>query len=357
MVEQETPYQLMDMHGNLQGPMPEGVDLTRLLEWYRWMYRIRFYSDKVVALQRQGRATTWGPLVGQEATAIGMAAPLQPQDWMVGSYRDAGAYLVKGYPLAALFYTMRGVAAPPELVGPDARCLPYQIVLATQTLHGVGLAMASQIKGEKAVTVAGVGDGATSEGDFNEALNFAGVYKAPVVMVVVNNGWAISTPRSKQSAAEWLAHRGKGFGIPARLVDGNDVLAVYEVMKEAVDRARAGEGPTLVETITYRLGAHTTADDPTRYRPQAELDYWQPRDPVLRLRHYLMAQGALDEADDKRLIEEEEQEVNAQQTYAYNYPLPQPEGFFDNVYEELTPRLQRQRQAFRQQTSLNAEGR
>ncbi len=355
--ELETPYQILDPDGKLVGSLPEDVDDERLLKWYRQMWQIRKFSDKTVALQRQGRSTTWGPLNGQEAVSIGMASPLRPKDWLLGSYRDAGAYLVHGYPMKALFYYTRGFAPPVEVVGAEVRCLPYQIVLATQTLHGVGLAMASRIKGTDEVTVIGVGDGATSEGDFNESLNFAGVFKAPAVIVIVNNGWAISTPRSKQSAARTLASRGEGFGLPARLVDGNDVLAVHSVIKEGAERARRGEGPTLVEAITYRLGAHTTADDPTRYRPKDELAYWEQRDPIRRTLRLLMERGLMDEVGDKRLVAEVEEEVNRISQEAYDEPTPGPDGFFNNIYQELTPRMRRQREEMRQEYGLLAESR
>ena len=216
----ETPYQLLDPAGHLTGSLPTGVTDQKLLEWYRLMWLTRLFSNKIVALQRQGRATTWGPLIGQEASAVGMAAPLEDRDWITGSYREAGAYFTKGLSLATIAYYTRGYAAPPELSDGDKHCLPLQIVIGTQTLHAVGLAMAARIKGTGEVVVGGCGDGATSEGDFNEALNFAGVFKAPVVLVVINNGWAISTPRSRQSGAVRLARRGEGFGVPARLVDG-----------------------------------------------------------------------------------------------------------------------------------------
>ena len=339
----ETPYQLLDPAGHLTGSLPTGVTDQKLLEWYRLMWLTRLFSNKIVALQRQGRATTWGPLIGQEASAVGMAAPLEDRDWITGSYREAGAYFTKGLSLATIAYYTRGYAAPPELSDGDKHCLPLQIVIGTQTLHAVGLAMAARIKGTGEVVVGGCGDGATSEGDFNEALNFAGVFKAPVVLVVINNGWAISTPRSRQSGAVRLARRGEGFGVPARLVDGNDILAVYEVMREAVERARAGDGPTLVETLTYRLGAHTTADDPTRYRPKDELEYWQARDPITRLHQLLLDRQLLSEAEDVQLVEEVEAEVASQIQRAHDYETPGPDGLFDNVYELLTPRLERQR--------------
>ncbi|HLZ59891.1 MAG TPA: thiamine pyrophosphate-dependent enzyme, partial [Ktedonosporobacter sp.] len=233
-------YQILDPEGNLVGNMPD-LSPERLLMLYRFMHLGRAFSNKIIALQRQGRATTFGSLVGQEATSVGLAAPLQPQDWLATSYREISSLMVKGVPIPTLVYAFRGFtpAYPAE-----THCLPIQIVIGTQMLHAVGLAMAAKISGDPTVAVGVCGDGATSEGDFNEALNFAGVFQAPVVLVVQNNGWAISVPRHRQSAAPTLAARGAGFGVPSVLVDGNDILAVYDVMQQAVERARAGHGPT-----------------------------------------------------------------------------------------------------------------
>jgi pyruvate dehydrogenase E1 component alpha subunit len=334
---------VLDPQGQLIGLLPQGLEQSQLLNWYRTMWFTRLFSFKLVALQRQGLSTTWIPGEGQEATSVGIATPLLPQDWLACSPREVGAYFLKGFSPAAVAYFARGYPPPAELCGNDVRCMPLYIVIGTQSLHAVGLAMAAKLKGDDAVVVVAVGDGAASEGDFSEAMNFAGVYKAPVVLVVVNNGWAISVPRHKQSAVRQIAWRGKGFGMEARLVDGNDILAVYSVMQEAVARARAGEGPTLVEAVTYRIGAHSTADDPGRYRPAEELAYWQARDPLARFRRFLKDRQVLDEAADTALRAEIEAEVNEQVRIAHEYPIPGPDGFFEQVYHQTPPRLQRQR--------------
>ncbi len=332
-------YQVLDVEGNLVGEMPD-LSTERLLVLYRAMHLGRAFSNKIIALQRQGRATTFGSLMGQEATAVGLAAPLQPQDWLATSYREIASLLVKGVPLSTLVYSFRGFSpAYPK----EARCLPIQIVIGTQMLHAVGLAMAAKIAGDPAVSVGVCGDGATSEGDFNEALNFAGVFQAPVVLVVQNNGWAISVPRSRQSAAPTLAARGIGFGIPSFLVDGNDILAVYSVMQRAIERARSGQGPTLVETLTYRIGPHTTADDATRYRDAAEVEEWRAKDPLARFRLFLLQRNLLDEEQDQQLIAGVEAEINAAVTEAEAVPPPTPDEFFDYMAADLSPRLQGQR--------------
>ncbi|GCE48651.1 pyruvate dehydrogenase E1 component alpha subunit [Thermosporothrix hazakensis] len=335
-------YQILNEEGTLVSNMPDlgPAPQEMLLKLYRAMQLGRTFSHKIIALQRQGRATTFGSLVGQEATAVGLAAPLRQEDWLATSYREIASHIWKGIPLPTLIYGFRGFTAA---YPPECHTLPIQIVIGTQMLHAVGLAMAAKLSGDPVVAVGVCGDGATSEGDFNEALNFAGVYQAPAVFVVQNNGWAISVPRKKQSAAPSLALRGPGFGIPSVLVDGNDVLAVFEVMKQAVEKARAGDGPTLIETLTYRIGAHTTADDPRRYRDEAEVEAWKAKDPIARLRRFLLAEGMLTEEQDRELVAAVEEEINQAANEALALPPNAPDAFFDWTAATLTPRLQAQR--------------
>jgi pyruvate dehydrogenase E1 component alpha subunit len=334
------PYQILDPEGNIVGEVPD-LSAERMLELYRFMQLGRVFSNKIIALQRQGRATTFGSLVGQEATAVGLAAPLQSQDWLATSYREIASLFVKGVPIPTLAYTFRGFAPPNWPT--ETHCLPIQIVIGTQMLHAVGLAMAAKIAGDPVVAVGVCGDGATSEGDFNEALNFAGVFQAPVVLVVQNNGWAISVPRHRQSFAQTLASRGTGFGVPSELVDGNDILAVYDVMQRAVERARSGQGPTLVETLTYRIGAHTTADDPTRYRDQLQVEEWRTKDPIARFQKFLVRRELLTEEHVQQTIEELEKEVNEAVQIAESMPPMEPDSFFDYTMANLPHRLEEQR--------------
>ena len=334
------PYQILDPEGNLVGEMPD-LSAERMLSLYRYMQLGRIFSNKIVALQRQGRATTFGSLVGQEATAVGLAAPLQPQDWLSTSYREIASLFVKGVPVPTVAYSFRGFT-PPNWPA-ETHCLPIQIVIGTQMLHAVGLAMAAKIAGDPVVSVGVCGDGATSEGDFNEALNFAGVFQAPVVLVVQNNGWAISVPRHKQSFAQTLASRGIGFGVPSELVDGNDILAVYDVMQKAIERARSGQGPTLVETLTYRIGAHTTADDPTRYRDQLEVEAWQAKDPITRFQKFLIGRDLLTEDRAEQTVNELEEEVNEAVMLAEAMQPMAPDSFFDYTMANLPHRLEEQR--------------
>ena len=334
------PYQILDPEGNLVGEMPD-LSAERMLSLYRYMQLGRIFSNKIVALQRQGRATTFGSLVGQEATAVGLAAPLQPQDWLSTSYREIASLFVKGVPVPTVAYSFRGFT-PPNWPA-ETHCLPIQIVIGTQMLHAVGLAMAAKIVGDPVVSVGVCGDGATSEGDFNEALNFAGVFQAPVVLVVQNNGWAISVPRHRQSSAQTFASRGIGFGVPSELVDGNDILAVYDVMQKAIERARAGQGPTLVETLTYRIGAHTTADDPTRYRDQLEVEAWQAKDPITRFQKFLIGRDLLTEDRAEQTVTELEEEVNEAVMLAEAMQPMAPDSFFDYTMANLPHRLEEQR--------------
>lgn len=333
-------HQVLTPTGEVTGVLPDLSD-EQMLKFYRWMVFGRTFSDRMVALQRQGRMGTFAPINGQEAAEVAIAAPLQQKDWLIASYREGLSYVVKGIPFIAQMKQWGGYITddyPREL-----NCLPFQVVLGAQMLHAVGVAQAIQYSKKAEVVMAACGDGATSEGDFNEALNFAGVYKAPVVFVVQNNGWAISTPRAKQTAAEYIADRGPGFGIPSYVVDGNDFLALYQIISDAVERARAGNGPTLIEAITYRLGAHTTADDPTKYRDTAEVAHWAKRDPLMRFRKFLINQEILTDSEDKWLHEKVAAEIQAA-IEAYEALEPQtPDQLFDIVYATLPRQLQRQK--------------
>ena len=345
-------YQVLTPEGEVVGPIPE-LTAEQMISLYRWMVWGRAFSNRMVALQRQGRMGTFAPLNGQEASAVGLAAPLKKEDWLIASYRENISQFIKGAPILAIMKQWGGYIAadyPREL-----NCPPFQVVLSTQTLHAVGVAQAIKYNKQPYVVVTTIGDGATSEGDFNEALNYAGVFKAPVIFVVQNNGWAISTPRHRQTAAEQIADRGAGFGIMSQVVDGNDVLAVYQVVSEAIEHARAGEGPTLIEAITYRVGAHTTADDPTRYRTAEEAEKWTRRDPITRFRIFLMNQDMLTEAEDKTLYESVHTEIEAAVDQYEALPPPDPCELFDYIYAEAPPQLQRQRAEFIRDLELEAQ--
>lgn len=273
-------------------PLPH-VDV--LLDRYRAMVLGRRVNDQAGALVRQGRLAVYPSSHGQEACQVTAAACLRPGDWLFPTYRDSVAIVERGVDPVEVFAMLKG----DWHCGYDPTALhvaPQATPLATQLLHAVGVGHAARLKGEDTVVMALCGDGATSEGDFHEALNFAAVFRAPVVFLVQNNKYAISVPLDKQSVAPSLAHKGVGYGVPAVRVDGNDAAALTVVLDEAVARAAAGDGPTLVEADTYRVQAHTNADDATRYRDGDEVQEWLPRDPLLRLEAHLRAFGALDDA-------------------------------------------------------------
>jgi pyruvate dehydrogenase E1 component alpha subunit len=305
------------------------------IDFYRWMTYIRLFDRRSVILQRQGRIGTYAPLEGQEAAQVGSALALGKEDWIFPSYREHGVAMIAGMPLPQIFlYWMGRVEGckPPEGV----RLLPPSVPIATQIPHAVGAAWASKLKKESSVAVAYFGDGATSEGDFHEACNFAGVFKVPAILFCQNNGYAISVPFTRQSASKTVAEKAKAYNFPGIRVDGNDVLAVYHVMKQAVERARAGEGPTLIEAVTYRKGNHTTADDATRYRPADEVEEWvNRRDPLERYVKLLKEDGLLTDAEMREWEEECKERIDKGIREAEaSIPAP-PTHLFAHVYAEL----------------------
>jgi pyruvate dehydrogenase E1 component alpha subunit len=315
----------------------EDVDQALALQLYEDMVLLRTFDERAINLQRQGRIGTFPPSLGQEASEIGSSHAIRLSDWLVPSYRDHGALFVHGVPLEnVLLFAMGRTASLSAAV----KALPTSIPIATHLLHAVGLAMASRTLGRDDVAIAYFGDGATSEGDFHEALNFAGVFKAPVIFFCQNNGWAISVPRVRQTASATLAQKAVAYGIPGVRVDGNDVLAVYQVVGEAVSRARRGEGPTLIESETYRLGPHTTADDPSRYRPAEEYEDWkQHRDPLVRMAGWLKERGWLTAEREQEVTEAAKARIQQAVEAAEAVPLPAAREMFVHVYDTMPDRL------------------
>ncbi len=303
----------------------------------------RDLDAEFVNLQRQGELALYASCRGQEAAQVGAVGCLRKSDWLFPQYRELGAFLVRGIAPAQMAAVWRG-AWHGGLDFTGKCCAPISIPIATHALHAVGAAMAAQRLGEDSVTVAFLGDGATSEGDTHEAMNLAAVEKAPCVFYVQNNQWAISVPVSRQHAAPTIAHRAQGYGMPGIRVDGNDVLACYAVMAEAAERARAGQGPTLVEAVTYRMGPHTTSDDPTRYQPAQELDEWAARDPIARYRSHLRRDGVLTERVEQRIAARSERLSAELRDAVVDAPDPDVGELFDTVYAEITPVLSAQRE-------------
>jgi pyruvate dehydrogenase E1 component alpha subunit len=311
------------------------------------MLRSRVCDERCFSLQRQGRMGTFSPISGEEAAVVGSAWALDPgRDWLVPQYRELPAMLRHGYRLAQALQYYRGDPAGSR-IDPGVHVLPFQISLAAQLPHAVGLAWGLAHQGSDAVVMTYFGDGASSEGDAHEALNLAGVRRAPVVFVLKNNRWAISTPVRKQTAAPSLAARAAGYGIAGELVDGNDLLAVHDACSRAVARARAGDGPTLVEARTYRMGPHNTSDDPTRYVDPVELEEHRALDPVARVRRYMLAGGLIDSASEERLIAKLRAEFDAAFAEAEAAAAPEADAMFDHVYARPPARLERQREELR----------
>lgn len=351
LLPESQPYRVLGTGGAAEPPEQpsgeaaaggvSGETLDRWLELYRLLVLGRRYNQQATALTRQGRLAVYPSSTGQEACQVAAALALTPDDWLFPSYRDTLAAVARGVDPVQTLGLLRG----DQHTGYDSRAhrvAPLSTPLATQLPHAVGLAHAARLKGDAVVALALVGDGGTSEGDFHEALNFAAVWRAPVVFLVQNNGFAISVPLAKQTAAPSIAHKGVGYGMPGRLVDGNDAPAVYEVLAAAVERARAGHGPTLVEALTYRVDAHTNADDATRYRRDDDVAAWRAHDPVALLERELRARGALTDELERETAQAAETLAQDLRDRLNTDPVLDPDDLFAHVYHRPTTQLQEQ---------------
>ena len=328
-----------------------GLPADVLLRAYREMKRVRLIDTRMMLLQRQGRIHFAGECRGQEATPIATGLLLEPSDWVFPALRESAIMLVRGFALQtylAQYFgnsgdVLKGRQMPSHMSGRAVNQVAWSSCMATQMPHAVGAAWAAKMRHDRTVTIGFVGDGGTSEPDFHNALNFAGVFKVPCVLVCQNNHWAISVPAQKQSASETFAIKGRAYGIPSVRVDGNDVLAVYRVMRDAIARARSGQGPTFVEALTYRMGAHSSSDDPSRYRSQSEVDMWAQRDPIMRLRRHLVLRGLLDDVQDGALEDGLTAEITTAIQEVEKLGPPVRTSLFDDVYAELPWHLAEQK--------------
>jgi len=339
--------------GSLDEQHDPRLSPEELVHVYRSMVMTRQIDERFIQLQRQGRVGFHVGSLGEEAAIIGSAYALRPRDWIFPCYREFGAALMRGLPLQCLVDNVFGNGG--DLV--KARQMPHhyscrRIGLAsvsspvgTQITHAVGFAWAAKLMKTGEVALAYFGDGATSSVDFHSGLNFAGVFKAPAVFFCRNNGWAISVPTERQTASLTFAEKADGYGLPGIRVDGNDVLAVIAVTRRAVSRAVAGLGPTMIEAITYRMGAHTTSDDPNRYRSEAEIEPWMRYDPIQRFRDALVGRGLWDDAAEGRLVAEIDELFRAAVRQAEATPPPLLETLFDDVYAKLPWHLVEQRES------------
>ncbi len=331
-------------------PFIADVDDAQLRSLYEDMVIVRRIDTEATALQRQGELALWPPLLGQEAAQVGSARTLEPRDFVFTSYRENAVAYCRGVPVVDLLRVWRGTAQSGWNPFAFGMATP-QVIIGAQTLHATGYALGMQHDGSDAVAVAYFGDGATSEGDVSEALVFAASFAAPVVFFCQNNQWAISEPVRVQSKHQ-LVDRAAGFGMPGVQVDGNDVLAVTAVTREALDRARRGGGPTFIEAVTYRMGPHTTADDPTRYRDASEVAHWRERDPIARLDAYLRSTGTLDDAGVAEVAQRAD--VVAAELRAGCLAMPDPDAaaLFSHVYSEPHTGIDRQRDHFQRYLAM-----
>jgi pyruvate dehydrogenase E1 component alpha subunit len=350
LLPSEEPVRMLGAGGDLAaaGEYPLDLDDDGLRALYRHMLITRRVDDEALKLGRQGQLAVYTSSLGQEAAQVGSAYALADRDWIFPSYREHGAARVRGVDPVEQLQHNRGT----WVCGHDPyryRFAPQTVSIATHLPHAVGLAAAARLAGDDLVVLAYFGDGATSEGDTHEAMNFAAVRGAPCVFLCQNNGWAISVPVHEQLAAPSIAHRAVGYGMPGVRVDGNDVLACYAVTRWAVERARRGEGPALIEAMTYRMEAHSGSDDPNRYRPAADIDRWGEFDPLVRYRRFLDARGLWSAELDGEVAERGDAMAAAVRAGIYDAPHGDPLELFDHVYAERPGSLGAQRDAMRRE--------
>lgn len=347
---------ILDEKGRVDKDLEPDIEDELLLKLHRMMLFSRRFDERLLSLQRQGRIGTFAPIKGQEASQLGAAALLEDGDWLVPSFRELGAELWRGKSPENVLLVYGGFnegGVMPEVTN----IMPVAIPVGTHMLHAVGIGYGLKYEGKDRIAMTFFGDGATSEGDFHEAMNFAGVLNTPVVFVCQNNHWAISVPLRRQTKAKTLAQKAIAYGIPGIRVDGNDILAVYVAAKEAVERARSGGGPTLIECVTYRMAVHTTADDPTRYRKEEEVKEWEKKDPILRFQKYLKARKLWSDKDGEKLENEIAEEIKQavtrfeERAQSYTDSLT----MFEGVFEDLPPYIQEQREELRQELKEKQE--
>jgi pyruvate dehydrogenase E1 component alpha subunit len=347
---------ILDEKGRLDKELEPDIPEDVLLQLHRTMLLARRFDERLLNLQRQGRIGTFAPMKGQEAAQLGTIAHLRPSDWMVPAFRETAAEIWRGRSLESVILYFNGFdegGAIPD----DRNDFPISVPVGSQMIHAVGLGWAAKYRQTDDVAMTYFGDGATSQGDFHEALNFAAVFQAPVIFVCQNNQWAISIPVSQQTRSQTLAQKALAYGMPGIQVDGNDILAVYAAAQEAVQRARSGDGPTLIECVTYRLMMHTTADDPKRYRADEEVERWKRRDPLPRFEKYLADKGLLSDEQRSQVESDVLEEIQAaidraeKQMEATGDPI----DMFNHFYAEMPPHLKSQKEELTQALSATAK--
>lgn len=335
--------QILDHDGNLNEALrPKELTDEVVLALYKKMVFCRMCDTRAIKMQRSGRMGTFTSVEGQEALQIGSEYALQKQDWIVPAFRELAVMWAHGIPMEKIYQYWIGNewgSKPPEGV----HVLPVSIPVGSQMLHGVGLSWAAKLQGKDEIVVNYFGDGASSEGDFHEAMNFAGVFKTPTIFICQNNQYAISTSRAIQTASKTIAQKALGYGFPGVLVDGNDLFAMYAVTKEAEQRARRGEGPTLIEAYTYRFGDHSSSDDSSKYREKVEVETWRPKDPMRRLQLYLGKKGLWSEKTEEEIRAKFQPELDAITERSIALPAQTVDEIFDYTYAELPAALAEQK--------------
>jgi pyruvate dehydrogenase E1 component subunit alpha len=337
--------EILDDGGNADESLMPQLSDREIRRIYELFILSRAFDQRALNLQREGRLGTYASILGQEASQIGSAFAFRKSDWVFPAFRETGMHIALGYPLHMLFLYWagdeRGLRTPEEI-----NIFPVCIAVGTQIPHAVGAAMAAKYRGEDAAVITYFGDGGTSKGDFHEGLNMAGVFKLPVVFICQNNQWAISVPRERQSASETLAQKAFSYGFEGIQVDGNDVFAVYKATADALEKARRGGGPTLIECFTYRISDHTTADDASRYRPKEQVEAWKARDPVLRLRLFMEKKGLWTERYHAETEGRCSALVDEAVKRAESMEPPDPKEMLAYTYASLTERQQREMKDF-----------
>ena len=345
---------IIDLDGTYDSKLEPKLSSDVLKMGYRHLVLVRLLDTRMLSLQRQGRIGFYVPSTGEEACQVGSAMALENRDWVFPAYREPGCAIWRGFPVETLIAQAYGNAMDPQRGRQmpshyGARAINYVTAsspVGTQIPQAVGAAWAAKIRKEDVVSLTYFGDGATSEGDFHTGMNFAGVFKTPTIFFCKNNQWAISVPISRQTAAKTLAQKAQAYGFEGVRVDGNDLLAVYAATKAAVDKARAGGGPTMIEALTYRLGPHSSSDDPTRYRPKEELEFWTQRDPIERMRKYLELKGLWSKESEDKLRAELDDLLQNTIKEVERHPPPSIETLFEDVFAEMTPQLREQMEAY-----------
>lgn len=334
--------EILDAQGKvISDKLEPNIDKETLLKMYKTMTLGRVADIKALQYQRQGRMLTYAPNMGQEAAQVGAIAAMEDRDWLSPGFRDLDFMLYRGVPLRQVYLYWYGNEWGSHY-DEGQKILPINIIIGSQINHAAGLAYASKILKKDEIALAVIGDGGTSHGEFYEGMNFAAAFNAPLVTIIQNNQYAISTPRHKATKAETLAQKAVAFGAEGIQVDGNDVLAMYVAMKEAADHARSGKGPVLIEAVTYRMGPHTTSDDPSIYRTKEEENEWAKKDPNERFKKYLIDKGYWSEEEDQKLDEENNEFVKQEFEWVEANGTVELEDIFKYTYEEMTPQLTEQ---------------